>query len=238
MTTTIQKQYGMPSNGVTVLPEGANTSLGKDAFLKLLVTQLQYQDPTSPMDNSQFISQMAQFSSLEQMQNVALSIENLTAVTQQSQMIQFNAFVGKTVKYHITTTETGKKTGEIVKPGEDGEGSEDVTKPDPGVETGTATIVSVKYDGSTAKFVLGNGKVIEAANISEVLSGNSTNNSGNSLVDSSMLIGKNVTFKNEQGEEQTSTVESVSRKDNSIVFNLVGGIQITEDQITAIAQKA
>ena len=34
MTTTIQKQYGMPSNGVTVLPEGANTSLGKDAFLK------------------------------------------------------------------------------------------------------------------------------------------------------------------------------------------------------------
>ena len=53
-----------------------------------------------------------------------------------------------------------------------------------------------------------------------------------------MLIGKNVTFKNEQGEEQTSTVESVSRKDNSIVFNLVGGIQITEDQITAIAQKA
>ena len=41
MTTTIQKQYGMPSNGVKVVAEGENTSLGKDAFLKLLVTQLQ-----------------------------------------------------------------------------------------------------------------------------------------------------------------------------------------------------
>lgn len=236
--TTIQKEYGVPSNGVNILPEGANTSLGKDAFLKLLVTQLQYQDPTSPMDNSQFISQMAQFSSLEQMQNVAFAIENLTAVTQQSQMIQFNSFIGKTVKYHIKTTETGKEPGEVVKPGEGVKGGDEVTKPDPGIETGTATIVSVKYDGSTVKFVLDNGKTIEAANISEVLSGGSTNNSGNSLVDSSMLIGKNVTFKNEQGEEQIATVESVSRKDNSIVFNLIGGIQITEDQITAIAQKA
>lgn len=233
MTTTIQKQYGMPSNGVKVVAEGENTSLGKDAFLKLLVTQLQYQDPSSPMDNSQFISQMAQFSSLEQMQNVSSSIEELTAVTQQTQMIQFNSFVGKTVKYHITTTTTGKETGEVVDSATDS-----TTQSTAGVESGTGTIVSVKYDGSTAKFVLDNGKTIQASNISEVLSGSSSNSVGNSLVDSSMLIGKNITFKNEQGEEQTAMVESVSRKDNSIVFNLSGGLQTTEDQIIAIAQKA
>ena len=44
--------------------------LGKDAFFELLITQLRHQDPIEPMDNTEFISQMAQFSSLEQMQNM------------------------------------------------------------------------------------------------------------------------------------------------------------------------
>ncbi|MDR5658265.1 flagellar hook capping FlgD N-terminal domain-containing protein [Serpentinicella sp. ANB-PHB4] len=47
-----------------------NNDMDKDAFLKLLVTQLQNQDPLSPMEDREFIAQMAQFSSLEQMQNL------------------------------------------------------------------------------------------------------------------------------------------------------------------------
>jgi len=47
-----------------------NNDLGKDAFLKLLITQLQHQDPLEPMDDQDFIAQIAQFSALEQMQNL------------------------------------------------------------------------------------------------------------------------------------------------------------------------
>ena len=64
------------------LREGRKTSnqLGKDDFLKLLVTQMSNQDPLSPMENTEFIAQMAQFSSLEQMTNMSNNFERLSTL--------------------------------------------------------------------------------------------------------------------------------------------------------------
>ncbi|MCP4568301.1 MAG: flagellar biosynthesis protein FlgD [FCB group bacterium] len=71
----------MEVNNVTYVPlSGANQTatsskeLDREAFLQLLVTQLQYQDPLEPAKNEDFIAQLAQFSSLEQMENMNSSL--------------------------------------------------------------------------------------------------------------------------------------------------------------------
>ena len=78
----------------------AGDALGKDDFLKLLLTQLQNQDPSSPMDNTEFIAQMATFSSLEQMMNMGAQLEEIIGVNQQNSLMNYNSFVGKEVTWH------------------------------------------------------------------------------------------------------------------------------------------
>ncbi|WP_090083974.1 flagellar hook assembly protein FlgD [Lentibacillus persicus] len=87
--------------------------LGKDEFLQILMTQLQNQDPTSPMDESQFISQMSTFSQLEQTMNMANSIEKLVQQQNVSPILQYSHMIGKEVTYNTYDEETGEVVDSI-----------------------------------------------------------------------------------------------------------------------------
>ncbi len=71
--------------------------LGKDSFLQLLVTQLQNQDPLSPMEDKEFIAQLAQFSSLEQLQNMNSS---LSAFLDLNLVHQASILIGREVRVY------------------------------------------------------------------------------------------------------------------------------------------
>ncbi|MDV9034049.1 flagellar hook assembly protein FlgD [Pseudomonas sp. RAC1] len=72
-------------------------ALGKDAFLQLLVTQMQHQNPLDPQDNSEFVSQLAQFSSLEGIQTLNQSVNGITSAMGSSQALQASSLVGRSV---------------------------------------------------------------------------------------------------------------------------------------------
>lgn len=87
-----------------------NPNLGKDEFIKILMTQLQNQDPLNPMDDKEFIAQMATFSSLEQMMNMASSIDMLVQNQLISPVIKYSHMIGKEVSYQSEDEETGEKS--------------------------------------------------------------------------------------------------------------------------------
>lgn len=200
-------------------------TLGKDDFLKILIAQLQNQDPTNPMEDKDFIAQMAQFSSLEQTMNLTKAFERFAESQNQSQLIQYNSFVGKNVKWH--EVEEDKNGKPVI--GEDGK---------PVINEGTGTIVGVKFVNDSVVFTMDDGKELTPGNISEVLSGGA---GSNSLVEASMVIGKNVTYRVDgEGEEEATESEgivvSVSNKDGKIVYVLDNDERITADQLVSISQ--
>lgn len=97
-------QYaGIYTNDIT---RTSKRELGKDEFLNLLVTQLKHQDPLNPVEDKEFIAQMAQFSALEQMYNLNSNVSSMKAF----------ALIGTEITAEIIDNVTGKMeviTGEV-----------------------------------------------------------------------------------------------------------------------------
>jgi flagellar basal-body rod modification protein FlgD len=98
------------SSGSTAL-----TSLSSNFgdFLNLLMTQLQNQDPTSPLDSNQFTSELVQFSSVEQQINTNTSLTQLIQLTQGGEVMQASAMTGKQVTVTSTQVPLQNSTGTI-----------------------------------------------------------------------------------------------------------------------------
>jgi flagellar basal-body rod modification protein FlgD len=89
--------------GLTTAQEVANTKskegseLGQDAFLKLMTTQLSNQDPFEPMDNGDFLAQMAQFGTVNGVNELVTSFADLTSSLQSAQAVQASSLIGRNV---------------------------------------------------------------------------------------------------------------------------------------------
>lgn len=92
--TDLTAYNGTPTSAVP------NPELGKDEFLQMLVAQLRYQDPLEPMQDQEFIAQMAQFSSLEQMTNMN---DNLT------ENLNWNYLLSQTINNTMATSLLGRE---------------------------------------------------------------------------------------------------------------------------------
>jgi flagellar basal-body rod modification protein FlgD len=129
---------------------GAST-LGKDSFLQLLVTQMQNQNPLDPQDNSEFVAQLAQFSSLETMQNLSTSVDAIGGMYQSSQALQASSLVGRSVIVDSGSTNvdtTKGMTGQVVLPS-------------------TSTVTSVNVYDST-------GTIVRTIDLGEQKAGNAS----------------------------------------------------------------
>lgn len=132
--------------------------MDRDAFLQLLVTQLRYQDPLEPQDNSEFVAEMAQFSSLEQMGNMSDTLAELNKLVSNidtSVLVgQLSGMIGKGVDWTETTNYADEEGNPQVK-----------TDALSGVITGVTVA-----DGTTKVIVDSNGQTyqVDIANIAYV----------------------------------------------------------------------
>jgi flagellar basal-body rod modification protein FlgD len=94
-------------------PKEHDTSLDQDAFLSILVAQLTHQDPLNPMEDTDMTSQLAQFSSLEQLTNINKGITTLNDTMNQNDILTAVSFIGKEVKaegYKVSLNEGNAST--------------------------------------------------------------------------------------------------------------------------------
>jgi flagellar basal-body rod modification protein FlgD len=94
ISSVVTGNYGVKSGSELYMPE----TLGKEEFLRLLTMQLRYQNPLEPMENTEFIAQLTEFSSLEQLQNIDTNIESQMLLTQATNNSLATSLIGKYVK--------------------------------------------------------------------------------------------------------------------------------------------
>ncbi len=240
---------GLPENGGEIKNPSnvreVKTQLGKDDFLKLLVTQLQYQDPLQPMDNTEFIAQTAQFTALEQMQNLNQTMTNAQAFgtigkgvfmnTKDEQTGQYEMIYGIVQSVEIVNGKPYLNLGDKSAPYEDITKVQDVDFGDNSAMVSQAmgligkTIQGIRVDDKLNPVGYVEGKVdfVKFVEGIPVLSVNGRDVYLGEVVavsENTMLIGSNVNAAvGEDGKDVTSgKIEDILLEDNKIFVKLEG----------------
>jgi len=110
MSTVGSTSSTSSSTAATTASNAASTLLDKNDFLTLLMTQMQNQDPLNPADDTQFVTQLAQFSSVEQMTNMNDTMNQLLVAQASANQTATASLVGKSVQVNSNTVTLGTTT--------------------------------------------------------------------------------------------------------------------------------
>jgi len=179
--------------------------MGQDAFLKLLVTQLQNQDPMQPMQDKEFIAQMAQFASLEQMQQMNQNLQFFTQGFLDSQSgYQAVTLIGRTIL---------------------------AIDPEDSELTIAGKVESVRFENGVALLKIGD-KEVPVSNVMQVEQSFLDSQSGYQAMS---LVGRTVTAVDPHDSEKTveGAVESVSFT-NGLALLRIGDRDIPVDLVTKV----
>ena len=193
--------------------QSSSTTMGKNDFMNLLIAQMKNQDPMSPMDGTQFAAQLAQFSSLEQLQNLndsmTTSINANYALTQSINNTLSATLIGKDVKI---------SGGDLQN---NGQGSVELGYNLPG----SASSVTLNVTDA-------NGNIVKTFNNLPTTSGDNklswdfNDNNGNKLPNGKYTF--SVTAKGSDGSDMTANLFKVGTVDG-VKFNSTGGTTLTVD---------
>jgi len=221
MSSTTQGLLDALQNPNEASRVASQKSLGQEDFLKLLTTQMQNQDPTNPVDNTKMIADMANFSSLQAMQDLNKTVGNMAQMLKMTQSIQASVLVGHEVV----------GTGNLVK-----------------LEAGKSPVGLIELESAltdvNAELRDSNGLVVKTFNWNTLSSGthdlgwNGKDDAGNALPVGNYTLSAWGTdsegARASVGTMVANRVVSVDLKTSGAVLNLADGSQTSLDSVQQI----
>ncbi len=219
-TTAVTSQLSdLPPVGSTQAA-GSGSTLGKDQFMLLLTTQLQNQDPLQPVDNQQMIAQLAQFSQLEELQNLSSKVDAMATATASSSQLTTTQLVGKQALVHAD------RIGLVA-----------------GSPSSFQLSLSAATDDTSAVIADGNGRVVRTLHLGPQPAGSTSvswdglDDSGHALPSGEYILGVSGTRKDgtsvTANADVQATITGVSF-DGGVAQLLVAGRQIPLSDVVAI----
>jgi flagellar basal-body rod modification protein FlgD len=103
-TSNVLAGYAIDKNTAATTTKKKSNELGQDAFLQLMITQMKNQDPLSPQSNSDFVAQLAQFSSVQGLEKLNTNFNTFTSGFNSNQALQASSLVGRSVSVETDTS--------------------------------------------------------------------------------------------------------------------------------------